>query len=84
MSPAGLEAPDAAILLTLHAAPADGIEVVVAQQVQDGVHDVADQLARGGCAELPRLCGGVIEADEGLPVKRGVGILAVIERDDVG
>ena len=58
-----------AIFFTLHYAAADRRQILVADQVQDAVDEVTDQLGLPRGAKLSRLLHRVVDADENFSVE---------------
>ncbi len=79
------EAAEEAVFHPLHAAPAGGVEVIVAEEVQHAMDGVAQGFIGPGRAEAPGLAPGLVGADEQFSVKlESVGRGTVVEADDVG
>jgi hypothetical protein len=71
------------VLDLFHAASGRWLEVVVAAQVKNAVHKVADEFERGCGLKRPRLVNGIVEADEEFAMDVFGGAAAMIEGDDV-
>jgi hypothetical protein len=76
------------IFLALHFPTGDGVEIIVAEQMQNAVDKITDQLGGPGGMKFKGLAAGDIEADEYFSMdrifRRAPGGFGIIECDDVG